>query len=76
MQEISYDSIIEIIRKKDKVIVSIVRDENTNKYCFFNITKQHVCRCRFDSIEDAIHDLETREEVLSYRFVKLSVCIN
>ena len=43
--------------------VSIMKDRNTGKFCFVNLTSSHVCKCRFDTFGDAIEDLMTREEV-------------
>ena len=56
-------------RPDDTVEVSIIIDEATNKYRFVNITKGHICKCQFDSIEAAISDLEQyikKGKVLSY----------
>lgn len=51
------------------VRVEIWLDEATGKYCFVNMTKKHICKCRFDTIEDAIIDLEKHKaegKVLRY----------
>lgn len=49
-------------------IISI--DKAVNKYCFVNLTKNHVCTCRFDSYEDAIKDMESQEKVVSWKYLK------
>ena len=48
------------VRMKDGSvrICEIMSDENTNKYCFVNLTNHHVCKCRFDTIDDAYEDLK------------------
>lgn len=48
------------VRRKDGSvrICEIMLDENTNKYCFVNLTSHHVCKCRFDTIDDAYEDLK------------------
>ena len=40
-----------------------MKDRNTGKFCFVNLTSSHVCKCRFDTFGDAIEGLMTREEV-------------
>ena len=53
-------------KNKPDCIVSIMYDRNTNKYCFVNLTSGHVCSCRFNSVDEAIEDLNNRSEVISY----------
>ena len=60
----SWKNIIDVYRKDGSVRkVSIMKDRNTGKFCFVNLTSSHVCKCRFDTFGDAIEDLMTREEV-------------
>lgn len=40
------------------VMVSIMRNRMDNKYHFVNLTKDHICACGFDSVEDAVNDME------------------
>lgn len=47
-----------IIRPKDTVEVIIMPHKNSEKYSFVNITKNHIYPCLFDSLEDAIKDIE------------------
>ena len=47
-----------VIRPKDTVIVDIFRDKVTGKYKYINLTKKHICPCNFNTIEDAIYDME------------------
>lgn len=49
---------IYVNRPKGDIEVAIMFDRNTEKYCFVNLTKGHVCKCRFNSYEEAIQDLE------------------
>ena len=46
------------IREKDTVMVSIIYDKYFNKYRFVNLSKNHICKCRFDTVEDAVADME------------------
>ena len=48
-------------RPNDWCEVEIWFDKATGKYCFVNMTKGHVCTCRFDTEEDAIADLEEQK---------------
>ena len=62
----------EVVRPKDTVIVTILRNKSDNTYSFVTLTKEHICSCRFNSIEDALHDMDERIKkgtVLSYKCV-------
>lgn len=48
---------------KSKCDVMICIDRATGKYCFVNLTSGHVCKCRFDSVEEAIQDMRLRSDV-------------
>lgn len=49
-------------RPHDWCEVEIWYDKATDKWCFVNMTKGHVCACRFDSEEDALKDLEYQKQ--------------
>lgn len=51
-----------VTRHKDNVLVSIMRNKLDGTYSFVNLTKGHICPCRFDSIEDAIKDMEEKKD--------------
>ena len=56
-------------RKKENVIVSIMRNKSDDTYSFVNLTKGHICSCRFDSVEDAIKDMDKKilnGEIVAY----------
>lgn len=48
--------------------MTIYLDENTNRYCYVNLTKQQVCRRRFNSIKDALMDLYNYSHIKSIIF--------
>ena len=50
--------IFKVIRPKDTVYVALYRHKATNEYSFVNLTKRHICPCRFSSIEEAMADME------------------
>ena len=43
--------------------VSIMIDQYCNKFCFVNLTTMHVCKCRFNTFDEAIEDLKQRSDV-------------
>lgn len=58
---------IRVVRKDgSERDVEIMYDRYSNKYCFVNLTSNHVCKCRFDSIEDAFTDLNNDPFVESW----------
>lgn len=48
---------VRVIRPKDTVIVKIMKFKEEEKYSFVNMTKGHICPCKFDSVEEAFADL-------------------
>jgi hypothetical protein len=61
--------VIEVVRPKDTVVVTILKHKLENKYSFVNLTKGHICPCKFNSIKEAIEELEQNKKegkVLSY----------
>lgn len=57
-----------LVHRKDKgdCVVVILFDRYTEKYAFVNLTTCHICKCRFDTIEDALKDMDERDDVISY----------
>ena len=55
-------------RKSGNVIVSIMRNKSDNTYSFVNLTKNHICPCRFNSVEDAVKDMD--EKILNGEIVE------
>lgn len=56
-------------RPNDDVVVSIMYDKSDQKYHFVNLTKNHICACGFDTINDAISDMErlkSNGEIIDY----------
>lgn len=54
-------------RKSGNVVVSIMRNKSDSTYSFVNLTKGHICSCRFDSVEDAVKDMD--EKILNGEIV-------
>lgn len=56
-------------RKNGNVVVSIMRNKSDNTYSFVNLTKRHICLCRFDSVENAVKDMDKKildGEIVAY----------
>ena len=53
-------------RNRPDCIVLLCQDRATEKWCFVNLTTEHVCACRFATIDDAFADMKKREHVESF----------
>lgn len=42
------------------VVVTIMKNKSDNTYSFVNLTKEHICPCRFKSVEAALADIDER----------------
>ena len=61
---------IKVIRRnRPDCIVLLCQDRTTEKWCFVNLSTEHVCACRFDTIDDAIADMKKREDVESFSVI-------
>lgn len=49
-------------RPKDEVVVAVMKNKVDNTYSFINLTKEHICSCKFKSIDDALKDMDERVE--------------
>lgn len=45
-------------RKDDEVLVTIMRNKEDNTFSFVNLTKMHICPCKFESVQAAIADMD------------------
>ena len=45
-------------RQHDKVIVTIMKNKSDGTYSFINLTKEHIGPCKFNSIDDALKDMD------------------
>ena len=61
---------IKVIRRnRPDCIVMLCQDRATEKWCYVNISTEHVCACRFDTIDDAIADMKKIEDVESFSVI-------
>lgn len=47
-----------VTRPKDKILVYLMKNKLEDTYSYVNITKDHICPCKFPSIEAAINDMD------------------
>ena len=45
-------------RPHDEVIVTIMKNKSDASYSFINLTKEHIGPCRFNSVNDALRDMD------------------
>ena len=64
-----------VVRPKDVVEVTIIKNKNDNTYSYVNLTKEHICPCRFNSIKEAINDMnKLKEEGKIIKYDELLFC--
>lgn len=51
-----------VIRDKGNVIVSIMWNRVDQCYHFVNLTKGHICSCDFNTVQDAIADMQEKKD--------------
>lgn len=59
-----------IFRKDGIIFAYIMYNRADGKYHFVNFTHNHICECGFDTIEDAVADLEQYkkdEKIIDYQ---------
>lgn len=57
-----------IINRTDGVVeVLILKHKETGLFSFINLTKGHICPCQFNSIEEALDDLNKQPNVIDWR---------
>ncbi|HAS70601.1 MAG TPA: hypothetical protein DGR27_05225 [Eubacterium sp.] len=54
--------IYKITRITDIVYVTILKNKIDNTYSFVNLSKEHICTCKFKSENDALKDLRQQFE--------------
>lgn len=41
-------------------LVTIMKNKSDGTYSFVNLTKMHICQCKFESVSEAIADMDRR----------------
>lgn len=55
--------------------VAILRDKSSDKYRYVNLTKGHICKCSFDSREEALLDLLNYPEIVGISNINDKACL-
>lgn len=50
-------------RPNGNVIVTIMKNKVDNTYSFVNLTKGHICKCKFATLDEAVKDMEHYKEI-------------
>lgn len=61
---------IKVYRNDGEFDVMICRNKLTDTFSFVYLTKQHICVCQFNSIEEALEDLNNDPRVIVYTIVQ------
>ena len=56
-------------RIDDVVIVALLPHKDGSGYSYINLTKGHICPCKFNSINDALEDMKNNPKVKSYKLI-------
>lgn len=51
-----------VVREKGNVIVSIMFSKFSRSYHFVNLTKGHICSCEFETVFDAVNDMQNKKD--------------
>ena len=60
-----------VTRPDDTVLVYLMKNESDNTYSFVNITRWHIYQCSFQSIREAVADMNRLKEegkIIRYEF--------
>lgn len=49
--------------------VLLLKNKSDSTYSFINLTKGHICPCRFESESDAIEDLKNDVRVVRWKII-------
>lgn len=49
---------LHIVRPNDEIDVLLMRNKEDSTFSFVNLTKGHICPCKFNTIDEAFIDLE------------------
>lgn len=46
-----------VMKETDNAEVIIIKNKSDHTFLFVNLTKQHICPCRFESVEEVVKDM-------------------
>ena len=62
-----------VYKENETLDVLLLRHKGTDKYIFVNLTIGHICSCVFNSVDDALKDIEDRKQkglLIDYKIIK------
>lgn len=59
-----------VSRTDGEVIVTLLPHKDGSGWSFVNLTKGHICPCKFDSKKAGIQDLDSKPNVISYKMME------
>ncbi|MCM1295144.1 MAG: hypothetical protein NC311_06355 [Muribaculaceae bacterium] len=57
---------IHVRRKTDEVDILLAPHKDGSGYSYVNLTKGHICACKFKTIDEALRDMMERPEVVEF----------
>ena len=61
-----------VYKENETLDVLLLKYKDSDTYSFVNLTKGHICSCVFNTVEDAIKDIEQRKKdglLLDYKII-------
>ena len=61
-----------VYKENETLDVLLLKYKDSDTYSFINLTKGHICSCVFNTVEDAIKDIEQRKKdglLLDYKII-------
>ena len=56
------------VKRTDGIIeVLLLPHKDGSGYSYVNLTKGHICPCKFKTVKDAIKDMDVKPNVLAYK---------
>ena len=59
-----------VSRTDGEVMVTLLPHKDGSGWSFVNLTKGHICPCKFDSKKAGIKDLDSKPNVISYQMIE------
>jgi len=55
-----------VIRKNDTVDVLLLPHKDGTGFSYVNLTKGHICPCKFKTMQEALADMDNKDDVIQY----------
>ena len=59
-----------VSRTDGEVMVTLLPHKDGSGWSFVNLTKGHICPCKFDSKKAGLQDLDSKPNVISYQMIE------